>query len=371
MEIKLVKSGKDLKDFIKLPWKIYKNDRFWVPPLISEVKFVLNQHKNPFWKHAQGEYFIAKKEGKVVGRIAALIDHLHVNHRKEKCGFFGFFESTNDYDVAELLLSTAKMYLKENGMEIMRGPMNPSINEECGTLIDGFDYPPFLLMTHNPPYYKELLERFGLLKAVDWYAYLGPIPSQLPKEIEIASQFAKSKNSNFVVRPIDLQNLAVEAEKVREIFNSAWSKNWGFVPFTAEEIFSMGKRLKSMAVPELALIAEVDSMPAGVLLGIPNFNQVLKHLNGHLSPVGFLKALYYSRKIDSGRLVIMGVKEEYRKMGLEAVMYARAMKAAYKTGLRWVESSMILEQNNLTRRAAELTGGKIYKTYRIYEMPIV
>jgi len=217
MEIKLVKSGKDLKDFIKLPWKIYKNDRFWVPPLISEVKFVLNQHKNPFWKHAQGEYFIAKKEGKVVGRIAALIDHLHVNHRKEKCGFFGFFESTNDYDVAELLLSTAKMYLKENGMEIMRGPMNPSINEECGTLIDGFDYPPFLLMTHNPPYYKELLERFGLLKAVDWYAYLGPIPSQLPKEIEIASQFAKSKNSNFVVRPIDLQNLAVEAEKVREM----------------------------------------------------------------------------------------------------------------------------------------------------------
>jgi len=371
MEIRSIKNGRDLREFIKLPWKIYKHDKYWVPPLISEVRLVLNQHKNPFWQHAQGKLFLVKKEGRTVGRIAAIIDHLHIDYRNEKVGYFGFFESIDDYEVAELLLSAARMYLKENGMEIMRGPMNPSINEECGTLTDGFDHPPFMMMTHNPPYYPSLFERFGLGKAVDWVAYLGPIPATLPKEIEIASRFAQAKTPGLVVRPINLKKLKEETSKVAEVFNSAWSKNWGFVPFTPEEMYSIGKRLKPIAIPELALIAEVNGIPAGVLVGAPNFNQVLKHLNGRISPIGFLKAIYYGRKIDSGRLIIMGVKEEYRKAGLEAVMYAKAMQSAYRLGLRWVESSMILEQNTLTRRAAELTGGKVYKSYRIYEINIV
>jgi len=252
----------------------------------------------------------------------------------------------------------------------MRGPMNPSINDECGTLIDGFDYPPYLMMTHNPPYYPGFMDRFGLTKAVDWYAYLGPLAAELPKEIEIAARFGREHNPQLTIRPINMKHLKEEALVVMDIFNSAWSKNWGFVPFTEEEIWALAKRLKSIAIPDLALIAEMDKLPVGVLLGVPNFNQVLKHLNGRLSPIGILKAMYYGRKIDSGRLVIMGVKEEYRKAGIEAVLYEQAIKTAYQLGIRWVESSMILEQNSLTRRAAELSGGKAYKTYRIYQMPI-
>jgi len=370
MKLKKVKSRRDLNDFISLPWKIYHNDPAWVPPLISEVKFVLSRDKNPFWKHAEGQLFLVKKEGKMVGRIAAIIDHLHVDHRKEKAGFFGFFESYNDYEIAELLLSTAKMYLKEKGMEIMRGPINPSTNEECGMLTGGFNFPPYIMMTHNPPYYPGFMERFGLGKAVDWYAYLAPVPSQLPPEVSIAANFAAEKCPQVRIRPVNMQKFEEEIKKIQEVYNSAWSKNWGFVPFTDQEMISLGKRLKPLAIPELALLAEIEGKPIGTLITVPNFNQVLKHLNGRLFPFGFLKALYYGRKIDSVRLIIMGVKEEYRKVGIEALLYLEALKAARKYNMKWVESSMILEENMLTRKAAELGGGKPYKTYRIYEMRI-
>lgn len=370
MEIKEVKNRRDLNKFILLPWKIYRHDRFWVPPLISEVKNIIDTRKNPFWKHAEQKLFIAKKGRKVVGRIAGIIDQNHISYQKEKVGFFGFFESIDDYEVAELLLSTVREFLREKGMERMRGPMNPSINEECATLIDGFNSSPYVMMTHNPPYYPKLFERYGFVKAVDWYAYLGPIRAEPPKEIEIAARFALAKCPGLKIRNIRLEKLDQEAREIRDIFNSAWSKNWGFVPFTDEEMKVITKRLKTIASPELVFIAEVEGKPIGILAGIPNFNQVLKHLNGRLFPFGFLKALYYSHRIDSGRLLIMGVKEEYRKMGIEAVMYLQAFKKAYELGFRWVESSMILEQNIMTRRAAELTGGKIYKTYRIFEIRI-
>jgi len=370
MEIKAVENRRELRSFIMLPWKIYKHDKFWVPPLISDVKDVLSPRKNPFWQHAEQKLFLAKKGRKVVGRIAAIIDLNHITYRKEKAGFFGFFESYDDYEIAELLLSTVRNYLREKKMEIMRGPMSPSINDECAILISGFDTPPYIMMTHNPPYYQKLFERFGFVKAVDWFAYLGPISAEPPRQVEEVAKFAIQKNPTLKIRTINLNKLDEEAREIKEIFNSAWSKNWGFVPFTDAEMEVMAKKLKTIAIPELVFIAEIEGKPIGILAGIPNFNQVLKHLNGRLFPFGFLKALYYSRKIDSGRLIIMGVKEPFRKRGIEAVMYLQAFKKAYELGFRWVESSMILEQNLLTRRAAELTGGKIYKTYRIYEMRI-
>lgn len=370
MEIITVKNGRDLREFILLPWKIYKNDPAWVPPLISEVEFILNQNKNPFWKHAEGKLFLVKKEGKAVGRVAGIIDHLHIDYRKEKAGFFGFFESFKDYEIAELLLSTVKTFLKEKGMEIMRGPLNPTTNEECGTLIKGFDSSPYIMMTHNPPYYSEYMERFGLGKAVDWYAYLGEITPEPPKEVLTAAKFAAEKCPKVRVRPGNMRKFDEEVQKIKEVYNSAWSKNWGFVPFTDEEIISLAKRLRPLAIPELILFAEIEGKPIGVLVGIPNFNQALKHLNGRLFPFGFLKALYYGKKVNTSRLIIMGIKEEYRRVGIEALLYFEALKAANRLGFKWFEASMILEQNLLTRKAAELVGGNPYKTYRIFEMRI-
>jgi len=370
MEIKTVKNGRDLNAFIHLPWTIYRKDSHWVPPLISDVKDMLDQKINPFWQHAERRLFIVKKKRKVVGRIVGIIDQNHIQYQREKTGFFGFFECFNDYEVAELLLSTVRSYLKEKGLETMRGPMNPNINEECGTLIEGFNYTPYVMMTHNPPYYPTLLERFGLTKVVDWYAYLGTVLSEPPKEANIAAAYSAAKHPEVKIRAMVMSNFENEVEGIRDVFNAAWSKNWGFVPFTDAEIKYLAKRLKPLAVPEISLFAEIDGKPIGVLIGIPNFNQVLQHLNGRLFPFGFLKALYYARKINTGRLIIMGVKEEYRKMGIEAMLYSQALKAAYKLGYRFFEASMILEQNFLTRKAAETFGTQPYKAYRIYEMKI-
>jgi len=370
MEIKIVKSRRDFSDFVMLPWKIYRKDPVWVPPLISDVKFVLDKKKNPFWKHAEQKLFLVKKKRKVMGRIAAIIDRDYNQAHKEKVGFFGFFECFNNYEVAELLLSTAKMYLHENGMEIIRGPMNPTIYEECGTLISGFDTQPYVMMTHNPPYYPQFLNRFGLVKAVDWYAYLAEVLPEPPKMVTISAKYAAEHYPQVKVRAMNMENYDQEVQKIREVFNTAWNKNWGHVPFSDEEMNSLAKRLKPLAVPELAYFAEIDGKPIGVLIGIPNFNEVLKHLNGRLFPFGWIKALYYARKIKTARLIIMGVLEEYRKMGVEALMYVAAHKAGYRLGYKWVEASMILEQNNPTRKAAEAFDSKPYKIYRIYEMRI-
>ncbi len=370
MEIKIVKTRRDFRDFVMLPWKIYRKDPAWVPPLISEVKFVLSTKQNPFWKHAELKLFLVKKKRKVMGRIAAIIDQNHIQFHKEKVGFFGFFECFNNYEVAELLLSAAKMYLRENGMEIMRGPMNPTVYEECGTLIKGFDSQPYVMMTHNPPYYPQYFDRFGLVKAVDWYAYLGEVSPEPPKTAVIAAKYAAENYPQVKVRPMQMEKYDQEVQKIKEVFNAAWSKNWGHEPFTDDEMKALAKRLKPLAVPELAYFAEIEGKPIGVLIAIPNFNEVLKHLNGRLFPFGWIKALYYARKIKTARLIIMGVLEEYRKMGVEALMYVAAHKAGYKLGYKWVEASMILEQNNLTRKAAEAFSTKPYKIYRIYDIRI-
>jgi len=370
MQIKAVETKKDLKRFISFPRQVYRGDPCWVSPLLSEVEFVLNPKKNPFWEHAQQRLFLAARDGKIIGRIAGIIDRTHIDLHHEPVGFFGFFEALNDYEIAEMLLSRVREWLREKGMKAMRGPICPSTNEECGILIAGFDSPPFIMMYHNPPYYPKFMDRFGLKKAIDWQAYLAPVPAEPPKEVITAAKFAHLKCPQARIRQINMKEFDEEAQKIREVYNSAWNKNWGFVPFTPAEMQSLANRLKPLAIPELTLFAEIEGKTVGILVCIPNFNLVLKHLNGRLFPFGFLKALYYGRKIDSFRLIIMGVKEEYRKMGLEALLYLEGLKAAHKLGYKWYESSLILEDNIATRKAAEAWGGKVHKTYRIYEMKI-
>ena len=370
MEIKVVETKRDLRDFILFPWRVYENDPLWVPPLISEMEALFDLRKNPFWEHAHKKLFLVKSLGKTIGRIAGIVDQRHIDFHDEQVGFFGFFETLNDYEIAELLLSQVREWLKERGMKAMRGPLNPSQNEECGLLVKGFDSSPLIMMTYNPSYYVGFTEKFGLRKAKDLYAYYAPILPEPPELLVDAAEYARKKQPNLKIRQVNLKEFEKEKELVEEIYNLAWEKNWGFVPMTDKEFDALARRLKPLIVPELTLFIELEGKPVGLLLAIPDYNQALKYVNGRLFPFGWLKLLYYSRKIKTARLVIMGVLKEYRMEGLEALLYLEALRNACKIGYEGVEFSWILEDNIFTRRAAENYGGKIYKTYRIYEMKI-
>jgi GNAT superfamily N-acetyltransferase len=273
-----------------------------------------------------------------------------------------------DPEVADGLLQAASNWLKARDMDIMRGPMNPSTNDECGFLLEGFDSPPMIMMTYTPAYYLDYMERSGLTKAKDLLAYISVIADvSAGDRLERLATAVREKMPNLVVRPANMKKFRAELDAVKEIYNSAWSRNWGFVPMTDKEIESMAKRLKPLIVPELLLMAEVDGMPAGFYMAVPDYNQVLSRINGRLGPLGIMKFLWYSRTISDIRVLTMGVKEEYRKRGIEALLYLQSFKAAKRKGYQRAEMSWILEDNTLMKKGCEFMGGKVYKKYRIYE----
>ena len=370
MTIEQISNKKDLDEFVRFPWKVYQGNPNWVPPLLSEMKFVLSD-KNPFFKHAEAAYFIARRNGDVVGRVAAILDRNHINIQKEQAGFFGFFECLPDAAIARDLLDAAAAWLKERDIEIMRGPMNPSVNDECGFLLEGFDSPPMIMMTYTPAYYLEHMEQCGLVKAKDLYAYISVIADvSAGGRLERMSSAIKKRSPGLVIRPAEMKNFSKELEAVKDIYNSAWSNNWGFVPMTDEEIESMAKRLKPLIVPELLIMAEIDGRPAAFYMAVPDYNQVLKRMNGKLGPVEMIKFLWYSRRISDIRVLTMGVKEEYRKKGIEALLYLESFKAATRKGYKRAEMSWILEDNTLMQKGCEFMGGTLYKKYRIFEKKI-
>ncbi len=367
MRIEQITDKKGLDQFIHFPWKVYTGDPNWVPPLVGEMKFVLGG-KNPFFRHAEAAYFLARNNGDVVGRIAAIIDRNHINIHNEQAGFFGFFECLPDPSVAEGLLSAASRWLKDRDIEIMRGPMNPSANDECGFLLEGFDSPPMIMMTYTPLYYLDYMERCGMTKVKDLYAYISVIKNvSAVGRLEKLSSGLKARVPGLTVRPANMKHFDKELTAVKDIYNSAWSHNWGFVPMTDEEIDSMAKRLKPLIVPELLIMAEVQGKPAGFFMAVPDYNQVLSKINGRLGPVGIMKFLWYSRKISDIRVLTMGVKEEYRRKGIEGLLYLESFKAAMKKGYERAEMSWVLEDNTLMQKGCELMGGKLYKKYRLYE----
>jgi len=367
--IEEVRSEQDLITFIRFPWKIYQGDRYWVPPLIKDLlsKFSPN---HPFRSHSEMIFLLAYKEGEIAGRIAGIIDHHYIEFHQEKVGFFGFFESTADAEVAEILLSGVGAWLKEHGMERMIGPMNPSTNDECGLLVEGFDTSPCLMMPYNPRYYPSLLESLGLKKAMDLYAYwVEDSPFFHDRLTRIAEKMRK-REPQLQVRPIDLRHFDEELKVVKEIYNHAWSKNWGFVPLTEEEIDDLAKNLKPLVVPDLILFAYWGEEPIGFSVSLPDYNEVLKHLNGKVGLLGGLKFLYYSRKISKVRVMLLGVKHAFQKKGVEGLLYFETFRRGTKKGYFQAECSWILEQNLLMQHGIEAMGGKRYKTYRIYEMPL-
>jgi GNAT superfamily N-acetyltransferase len=367
MQIERISDAHGLDQFIHFPWKVYAGNPNWVPPLLSDVKFILSD-KNPFFQHAEAAYFLARENGEVVGRIAAIIDRNHIAIHNEQAGFFGFFECLPIPAIAEQLLNATSLWLKERNMEIMRGPMNPSTNDECGFLLEGFDSPPMVMMTYTPPYYLEYMELCGLSKAKDMYAYLVIVNDvAVVERLERLSEGVHKRIPKLTVRAADMKQFDRELMIVKDIYNSAWSKNWGFVPMTNEEIDSMAKRLKPLIVPELLIIAEVDNKPAAFFMVVPDYNQVLQKLNGRLLPFGIFKFLWYARKISDIRGITLGVKEEYRRKGIEGLLYLESFRAARRRGYQRAEMSWILEDNIRVQKGCELMGGKLYKKYRIYE----
>jgi len=366
IKVRKVESKSDLKQFILFPWKIYIRDDKWVPPLLFDVARRLNKKHNPYFEHAKAEYFLAEKNGELVGRITAQVDEHYLEHWKERVGQFGFFEAIDDQEVANALFDTAKGWLRDQGQEKMQGPFNFTINDECGLLVDGFDTPPMILMTHNPKYYQKLCESYGMKKAMDLLAYRTEASTEPDPIIVNFAELLKQKHE-IKVRNMDWKNFAREMDGFVQIYNSAWEKNWGMVPLTEKELRAHASELRLLAMfwPEMNFFAEVNGKPIGMSITLPNFNEVLINTNGRLLHPGTLKFL--THKIRSCRVFALGVKQEYRRLGVGAIFYIETLNSARRKGFQWGEMSWILENNEPMRRAIERMGGTVYKTYRIYE----
>ncbi len=372
--IKRAETKADWDTFIGLPWKIYKNDPYWVPPLRIAVRDLLDVAKNPFFRHAERVGFLAYQGGECVGRIAAIIDQKHIEFHAEKCGFFGFFECINDQLVANLLLDEATRWVRAKGMNIIRGPMNPSTNHECGLLVEGFDDPPQIMMTYNPPYYIQLIEGWGAAKAKDLLAYkIDKKVARFSERLIAHAERIKNKG-HIVLRSAKMPEFDREIDKVLEVYNDAWESNWGFVPMSPDEFRHAAKDMKMILDPRLLLLAEVRGKIAGFGLALPDINQVLiKIPDGKLFPFGLAKLLWHlkgpfrSRTINRCRILTLGIKKEFRELGLGAVMYTEYFKVGPAAGYPVGEASWILEDNKAMNSAAKLMAGDCYKRYRIYE----
>ena len=361
MEIQLVDNETDKKKFIEFPYKFYKDDKNWVEPLRFDVKNNLDEKKNPFYQHSKIKLWLAKKDGEIVGRIAGIINDNHNKFYNDKVGFFGFFECINDKKISKALFDKAAEFSKENGMDTLRGPVNPSTNDECGLLIDGFDSPPVMLMTYNPKYYIDLIENYGFKKVKDLLAFW--ISKDVIKNEQMMAKLNRisdmiMKKENLTIRKVNMKDFANEVQKVRDVYNNAWEDNWGFVPMTEEEFKFIAANLKLAVDPEYIEFAEIDGKPIGFSLALPDVNQAIKGLNGKLFPFGFLKFLKNKKKIDQLRVIIMGVKKEYHKKGIDAIFYRNIIQAGNKKKLKGAEISWILEDNLPMKQTVEKLGAK-------------
>jgi len=332
------------------------------------VKNALSKDKNPFYQHSSIEQFVARRDDKVVGRIAAVVDHNFIKAQGQEIGLFGFFECIDDHNVANALFECAAQSLKERKMQRMLGPSNPSMNDEIGVLLDAFDIPPAIKMVWNPPYYPVLYENAGFSKAMDIFAYDMHEDDATDRLKRMG--LAILKRSKISIRKVNMKRFDEEVETFRQVYNSAWSDNWGFVPWTKEEFEHTAKSLKQIIDPDIVLIAEDQGKPAGFALGLPDLNMALKHINGRLFPFGLPILLYHSRKINRIRVPILGVVKEYRGRGIDTALYYETFRIGTGKGYHSVEMSWILEDNELMNRAAEMMGARKYKTYRLYEKPL-
>lgn len=373
--IERVESKKQLIEFVKFPFALYRDDPCWVPPFIQERLDFMDADKNPFFEHARKELFVARQAGRVVGTIAAVIDEYANQLAHEQVAGFGFFECGNDLALARALFQAAEGWAREQGMRQMRGPLNFSTNQECGLLVEGFTEPPMIMMTYNLSYYAELVLSQGYTKAMDLYAYIGDLrelTQNAPQKVyHTAARVLERKKIR--VRKGDKRKFSEELELFRKVYESAWEQNWGFVPLTPREIDYLAVSLKQWIDPDFVLIAETeDKEPVGVSIALPDLHQALKRSGGgNLWPLGVPRFLWHRRHIDQIRVFAMGVVNEYRHSGIDAVFYLETAQTALAKGYRRVEGSWVLENNTMMNRLSERLGAKRYKTYRLYEKALV
>lgn len=370
--VRPARSAADLRRFIALPYQLHRGDPCWVPALRRDVRKLLDRSKNPFFAHADAELFLAERRSAgrstLVGRIAAIHNHGHNEFQGDRAGFFGFFECINDQGVANALFDAVAAWLKPRGLDTLRGPASCSTNEECGLLVDGFDTPPTLLNPHNPRYYVELVERAGFHKAKDLIQYRLENPEMPERLIRGAKLLAERKN--ITLRRIDMKHFAAEVEQIKRVYNSAWEKNWGFVPMTDAEMNQLAAQLKPLVVPDLAVFAEQGDRVIGFGLALPDFNVALRaNPSGRFFP-GILRILWAARGIRRIRIMALGLLKEFRGSGADGLLYHWIWQKGYALGYRWGEAGWILEDNLPMTNGLLRMGFAPYKTLRMYDRPL-
>lgn len=375
LRIQKVESPSDLEMFIHFPWTVYKGDRYWVPPIISERKEFLSKEHNPFFEHASADYFLALRGDQLVGTIAAISNQKYNEFQETNVGFFGFFEVLEDPEAAGALIEEAERWAKAAGHDSIIGPAQFSSNDELGLLIDGFEDRPRILMTYNPPRYRTYFESNSYRKSMDLWAYSLPVADFVantpPKLIRVVEKIRQRRN--LTVRSLDMNRYDEEVHAFKEIYNTSWEKNWGFVPFTDAEMDVMAKQMKQIIDPDLVILVESEGKVVGGSISLPDLNQPLQKAYpkpGTPEFITMLKLLWHWKvggRLDWIRVFALGVLPEFRGTGVDALMYMETAKNAIPKGFKFAEMSWILESNDMMNRAIQMLGGEVYKTYRMYE----
>lgn len=368
IKVTQVASRADRKKFFLYPWELYKNDPLWIPPLRMNQEEGLNFRKNPFYERAEIQTFYAERDGEVVGRIAAIVNHAHIARFKEQLGFFGYYESIDDESVARALFDAASQWLLSKGMTRVRGPMMPSQNYECGQLVEGFDRSPFIMMTYNPPYYDKLFKASGLEKSQDLLAFWGHVDmlGGLDKKLKFMVD-ATTERFGIVLRPMNTKKFREEVEMFLDLYNKSMAGTWGFVPLSPNEIRHMAAGMKQLIHPRLAIVAEIEGKPVGASFALLDYNPRIKAINGRLFPFGFIRLLANKSSIKNMRILATNVVPEYQAWGVGLVVTAGLLPLVREFGIQEAEFSWVLESNKLSRGTLERGGAKHYKTYRLYE----
>ncbi len=366
-----VASRRQQAEFIRLPWRLYKGNPNWSPPIIQNQRELLHYRPHPFYEDADIQSFLAERDGEVVGRIAAIVNHAHNRRFDEKRGFFGFFESIDDSAVAKALFERAIDWLSERGMTAVRGPMNPSFNYEMGLLVEGFDRPSSFMLTYNPPYYERLVTEFGFRQEQDLYAYAGhsDMLATLDEKIHRMACEAR-KRLNLVLRTFDRGRFAEEIRTFLRIYNEANLPHWGFVPMSDAEVNHMSNSLRHLIVPKLTRICEVDGKPIGTMFGLLDFNPIIRQIDGRLFPFGFIRLFTGRKKLKRVRLVATHVLPAWQKWGVGLVLIDDVRDDALTWGVEEAEFSWVAESNTLSRKTIERGGVKREKTWRIYDLDL-
>ena len=366
-------TGRDFAAFVELPYRLHRRLPNWVPPLRADVRLLFDAAKNPFFEHAEVQSFVAERTGadgaapRVVGRIAAVHNRAHNEFQGDRVGFWGCFECEDDPEAAAGLFAAAAAWLGARGLDTLRGPMNLSTNDDCGLLVRGYHRPPMVMMPFNPAYYVGLVEGAGFAKAKDLFCWV--MSSSMPRVLSRSAERAR-RRYGIETRPIDLRRFGDEVRLIREIYNSAWERNWGFVPMTEQEIDHLAKQLRPVVVPAYARIATIKGEPVGFGLALPDFNEALARLDGRLGPWGLVKLLWHRRHIRGTRVITLGVKQPYRLQGVDMLLYHDLFHVASQLGCTHTECSWVLEDNGPMNGALERMGAVCDRVYRVYDRPV-